>query len=391
MSHDTLRDLLHDRVADETTIDLSGRAWRAGRRVRRRRGLAVVGGVAAGAVAASAVVGWVGSPPAEDRVVAPAPAGQSDGGTDSGRGQVRTRTAPDPAVQATLPWVADGPLTRVLDLDADLDRPMPPGPGVVAFARGDEVVVSDATGPGYDVDVSRLDPVTTPDGRRVPATSASMLSPDGRRLVFAQDGAVVVHTLATGEWQTIRTGGRATYGAAWLDDDTVGIPQDADDPWWSVLPKVGPEVRTADLAPLSPAPPPPDGVVPAGPDREVGRPFGPVRSLGSSRAQAWIDRSGDASSGEVGRAGPDAVVADTAGGRDVLQLATLSSGTDPRTAGCCPVAGWLDDETLVYESRQRGRDSAALVAWRVGTDEFRLVSLVQGAYEVASYADLARS
>ena len=60
-------------------------------------------------------------------------------------------------------------------------------------------------------------------------------------------------------------------------------------------------------------------------------------------------------------------------------------GLGGRFKDCCPVAGWLDDDTVVYESKQT---EPALVAWTVGTDRFRLVSRIKGQYFVASFADL---
>jgi hypothetical protein len=60
-------------------------------------------------------------------------------------------------------------------------------------------------------------------------------------------------------------------------------------------------------------------------------------------------------------------------------------GHEGRFLQCCPVAGWLDDRTLVYESRQT---NPALVAWTVGTDDFGLVSRIEGQYLLASFADL---
>ena len=47
------------------------------------------------------------------------------------------------------------------------------------------------------------------------------------------------------------------------------------------------------------------------------------------------------------------------------------------------MAGWLDHDTVVYESRQR---TSLLVAWRIGTHDFGLASRIHGAYDVASFA-----
>jgi hypothetical protein len=46
---------------------------------------------------------------------------------------------------------------------------------------------------------------------------------------------------------------------------------------------------------------------------------------------------------------------------------------------------WLDDDTVVYESRADDRD--LLVAWDVGTHEFRRLAAVTGSAQ-ASFADV---
>jgi hypothetical protein len=60
-----------------------------------------------------------------------------------------------------------------------------------------------------------------------------------------------------------------------------------------------------------------------------------------------------------------------------------TDGQDSRYKDCCPVAGWLDDDTVVYESRQT---EPVLVSWRLGSHDFGLVSRIIGAYDVASFA-----
>jgi hypothetical protein len=78
--------------------------------------------------------------------------------------------------------------------------------------------------------------------------------------------------------------------------------------------------------------------------------------------------------------GPEFLVANGA----VLAFADLiDAGQDSRFKDCCPVAGWLDPETVVYESRQT---DPVLVAWRLRSHDFRLVSRIRGQYDVASFA-----
>jgi hypothetical protein len=61
----------------------------------------------------------------------------------------------------------------------------------------------------------------------------------------------------------------------------------------------------------------------------------------------------------------------------------FTNGQENRFKNCCPVAGWLDPDTVVYESRQT---AGLVVAWRVGTHDFRLVSRINGQYDAASFA-----
>ena len=70
---------------------------------------------------------------------------------------------------------------------------------------------------------------------------------------------------------------------------------------------------------------------------------------------------------------PEFIAAEAGGEPSVLAMMwdIRDDGHGGRFLQCCPVAGWLDDRTLVYESRQT---EPALVAWTVGTDDFGLVS-----------------
>ena len=116
--------------------------------------------------------------------------------------------------------------------------------------------------------------------------------------------------------------------------------------------------------------------------------FGPTRSSGSSSAQAW----GMGVPVPVADAGtylsePEFLAATVGGEPTVLALMwdIRDDGHGGRFLQCCPVAGSLDDRTLVYESRQT---QPALVAWTVGTDDFGLVSRIEGQYLLASFAGL---
>ncbi|MDO9456358.1 hypothetical protein [Nocardioides sp.] len=386
MSTDSLRDLLHDRVADETPVDLSARAWRAGRAVRRRRGLAVVGGVAAGAVAVTGVVAWVD--PTSPRPVAPLPAVEPSTPTptptptpdaaDTSYNSVPVWFSPSQEEERDLPLVEDGPFPQTLDLGVRTKDLV--GPALAAFATGDRVLLVGARNSVVSVDVGRLDQVAKPHGYRVPPTSASMLSPDGEHLLFPQDGAVAVYTVGTGAWSSISTEGRSAYGATWLDASTIGIPLVAPDRALRVFPNPPPVLSEEELPRLEP-----------GFDVGGSLAYGPTRSTTGrtpgrtpSSAQAW--GMGTGVNGRDGATDSDLVAFETADGAGVLSMTWTVAVKGGRYKDCCPVAGWLDDRTLVYESRQ---GEPTLVAWTVGTHDFRRVTTIEGRYDVASYASLS--
>ena len=86
---------------------------------------------------------------------------------------------------------------------------------------------------------------------------------------------------------------------------------------------------------------------------------------------------------------PEFISARAGGQESVLSIQwnVRDEGHGGRFLQCCPVAGWLDDRTLVYQSRQT---APALVAWTVGTNDFGLVSTIKGQYLLASFADMDR-
>ena len=91
--------------------------------------------------------------------------------------------------------------------------------------------------------------------------------------------------------------------------------------------------------------------------------------------------------------GPDFLSVDDDGSPKALAFMWRFTDGDEggRFKECCPVASWLDERTIVYESRQT---TPAFIAWVVGTNQFRLVSRIEGEYGVASvsrlWQDLAR-
>jgi hypothetical protein len=341
MTQDRLRELLHERVASETMPDFSARAWQRARSVRRRRRL----GAAAGMVAATAVVAAgiavVGSTPVRDPrepgvpETRTTPTSQAPAAPDATYQGAPVWWSPDQVEERSLSPI-DSPFPREIDLGAS--EPFVPDEldhAIAAFARGRSVVVVGPGGELRTVDVGRVQKVTKPNGYRYFPASAWMLAPDGQQLVFPQDDHDLVFSLRTGTWSTLPKG--------------TGLTKQE-------------------------PPEPPFDASAAG---QYGAAHQGAASWGMGVSLPVRDSGEDLS-------GPEFLVAGSADGPAVLAfMDRFSDGQDSRSKDCCPVAGWLPQDWVVYESRQA---TPELVAWHVGTGEFRLVSRILGQYDVASFA-----
>lgn len=332
MTQERLRELMRERVADEAMPDYAERAWHAARRVRRRHRLGAAAGVVAATVGISAGIVAVNStPPASNPTPGrPAPLVTTPDATYQG---VPVWWSPDQQQEQELAR-ADSPLPPTIDLDTS--RPYVPGEldrAVAAFARGLSVVLVGPDGQLRTVDVSRLKKVIKPNGYAYFPVSTGMLSGEGSWLAFRQPGdRAALFTIGTGEW---------------TDVDLAGDRQDEE-----------------------PTPDP-------GFDAAAAQRYGEVRGGAASWGMGVPLPVRD---GARYLSDPEFLATD---GAVLAFMDRFSSGQDNRYKQCCPVAGWLDDQTVVYESRQT---RALLVAWRVGTDRFGLVSRIQGTYDVASFA-----
>jgi hypothetical protein len=401
---DTLRDLLHESVADVDMPDVAELAWTEGGRVRRRRAVSAVAGAAAVVLTLGGVV-WAVDQRDSDRAAQPvrspsptteptSPAVTSSPSTDKADGEYHGTSvwwAPSVAREAALPAYPGSPLPPDVDVSQvgrEIPSTMPPvGVGLAAFA-----VVGDAPGHvssvgvlGSDgvvrlVDTSRVQPMRDPEGNLRVRVGPSMLSPTGEYLMFPQHGSIRLLRLADDTWSTIDTGSQPTWDATWADGSADRIVlwdserPDAAAPVYDVSgARVGGSVRATDF--LNP--------------RFGGDMYGlPRRSPNGSLAQSYVAgldvpqppalHLSPGQSDSIGIASaPDAML-------------VLPQETD-RWKQCCQVAGWLDRYTLVYESHSS--QGMRLLAWRVGTHRFWRVSDVVGwtsgqEYVVSSYARL---
>jgi hypothetical protein len=339
MTQERLRELLRERVADETMPDRSARAWQAARVVRRRRRLGAAAGLVAATVAVGAGIAAVDSNPPRPRQPADPAVSDATGPSDPTPATVGDATyqgvpvwwSPDQREEQDLPTV-DSPLPADIELGDRPDDPM--DRALAAFAHGRSATLVGPGGARQWVDLSGVQEVTKPNGYTYFPAWTGMLTSDGERLVFPQPGQTwKVYLIATGEWMTA---------------DSYSNDADA-----------GP--FTADL----------------GFDTSAAQAYGEVRdgarSFGMGVALPVRDPAAYLSS-------PEFLVAR---GAVLAFMDRFTRGTDSRFKECCPVAGWLDDDTVVYESRQT---RPLLVSWRVGTSDFGLVSRVHGGYDVASFA-----
>jgi len=381
MTQERLRELLRERVADETMPDYSLRAWRAARVVRRRRRLGAASGVVAATVAISAGIAAVDStPPGPRKPAEPAatdvtPTPTPDATPDATYEGVPVWWSPDQFEEDALPAV-DSALPAEIELAGRPEEPV--DRALAAFAHGRSVTLVGADGAMHWVDLSRLQDVTKPNGYSYFPADASMLSPTGAYLAFLQPGQVAVYAVATGEWTdvdvsggVIDVGGGGGLMLTWTgaDEFVVSGPLGGLGSRYDVTGRDLPGERVGPVEPAFDWPP--------------AQPYGrDVRSPRQVDAQSW----GMGVPLPVRDAGsyvsdPEFLVAS---GSVLAFMDRLTDGLSDRFKNCCPAAGWLDDSTVVYESRQAL--ASRLVSWRVGTDEFGLVSRIQGRYDVASFA-----
>ena len=340
------RRMLLDQVADLTTTDLAAGAWTRAVRRRRRRTAAVVGGTALAVVLVAGGVVAI----TDDRSRDPQPAPQlptpsvTTSPGDAEYQDLPVWWSPDLDQELDLPWLRDSPLPREIDLTSEMadlaDDPI--DRAVAAFGSGREVVLVAPNGSVRRVPVEQPGPPDDPDGNPVARYGPSMLSLDGRQLTLPQREGSAVLDLAT---------------ATWRDVETVG---EDDQP-------VAPRVFQI--------------------QESMQNPYGPARSNGRGLiAQSWGMGPGiPVRDPSAYFSGPAHLVV-TAGREDPRVLAFMTGFDDERWMDAPPVAGWLDVDTVVYESVALDRD--LLIAWDVGTHTFRRVASVTPGWQ-SSFARLS--
>jgi hypothetical protein len=387
MTELNVKDVLVD-LADSVEVpDLASGAWDRSVRIRRRRASAGVGLVAA---TATIVAGTAYLRADNNAAVTPTHQSPSTPGPSDPTGPVLHGFAV--AVAPTLPQEAGLPLTPsplppTIDLSAPnpsaVDQPLPSA--VAAFAI--EKIVGDATrfdgvmliGPNAELrhlDAARLQPIQTGDGNGADPFTAGSLSPDGTRLAFPQPDGVAVFSIATGTWTDFAVSATANelLDLHWISNGSIrlGLTTLSLETGQTTRDRIGSPLYGTGLA--------------------VESWWGAERVLGDRHARAVSYLADDVAMDGVD-SHPPAIAAAGAGMSSLL----LIPDQQPRWKLCCAAAGWLDTETVAYESISstdpiRPDQTTRVLGWNVVTGHVGLVTTVTGSTDMlftASYADLA--
>ncbi len=371
MTTERLYDLLDELVVDTTPVDAVDAAWDGAQRIRQRRRLAATGGAAAAVIALAVGVAVLDGPdPSGPPVTTPSqtpttdPSPSAPERPDTTYAGIDVSWSPTVAEEADLPWY-DGasPLSRSIDLAAGAPEISGEDRALAVFAifrNGgalDRVAVLLPGGTTRSLDVSRLEPVRDADGNAAALLpSDGGLAPDGRHVFFAQDSSIEVYEFATDTWTIIDTPDWQAEGARWLDAETIWLPSGE---------TFGVDGRSTGMSDV-------DWIFGELTEDALG--YGPVKTTAGGFAQSQR-LAGPVQGGEL--ANPEAIGVTQGGQKSALAFPDLD-----RAKGCCPVVGWLDADTVVYESGDR------LLAWRVGTHQVTRVSEVSGGLGVGSWATL---
>jgi hypothetical protein len=376
MTDQRLRELLEERVADTTSIDLAAGAWERASAVRRRR-RAIAGAV----VAVVAVVGTTtvvvsgggdAPPPPADNTTGPSAPGPK--AERAGRyAGVPVWWAPSVADEADLPDLTGTALPPEIDLSEGAP-PVPAGVRAIGLFQlwGDEpgrVVVVGADGASYSLDVGHLKPIHAPtSGVRLllPPVMQESLSPDGRYAFFGQPNSLAVYDFEDATWTSIET--RRSAGAArWSADGTAIQIQDGlySTPLFDLYSPSGQHLGTTRES---------EGIY-VGP-RAGDEFYGAVRRSENGEGARGLFLAGPVSDNDLGKL--SSVDALGAAGRtepDALLAFPRNGADEGRWLQCCSPVGWLDEDTVLFESRH---GDARILAWRVGTPDTWRVSDIRG-------------
>ncbi|WP_210650026.1 hypothetical protein [Nocardioides sp. SYSU D00065] len=370
MTDRDLRDLFREAAPEHERPDPAAvdRAWRDGLRRRAGHRVVFVGAVAA---TVATVAGFVvlGRPSSQ---VAPAPTGPTstpstqspatkdveDDGPDATIGGAPVWISPHEGEDPSdLPLFSGTGLPEEIDLSADM-----PGVGELSRAIGvigvvgndgelSRVVAIGPDGSAYSLDIDgRVERVTDQGGNAMSPLSDEGLSPDGTRVFFRQERALVVYDFSARAWSEMTTPQWTAETARWLDGG-IFVPTE---PWGSVGTVYSIDGARSELRTLRTA------------EWDGGEAYGPKRSSSAGDVAQSYFLSTD--SGDDRFAGVNAVVVTVEGRPRILAHDTY----DLRGKMCCPVAGWLAPTVVAFQAGPQ------LLAWSVPHEGVRRVTELTG-------------
>jgi hypothetical protein len=399
MTEQRLPELLGELAEPVAAVGLAERAWQRAQLIRRRR-RASVGAVAAVTLTAGALtmVRSYGPGPGLGGQTDPAATGDPN---PSASVSVSASASPAPRITPTPPaatiagaptWLSPRPederalpvLPSVLPARIDLtgtapllrDKPVPRA--VAAYllttldGELDRVLVLGNDSALRRVDLGDLKWVPDGQGNATAPFLRTSLSPDGKRIAFAQEHEIVVLTLADASWQRYPVRAVNTDFFQWFSDDMV-------------FSGAGPaiDLRTGGISEVDYEPYP------------LGQEGFPVRSWwaaarrnGELVAQAGFTTGIDKP--DAGTGSPEVVAVGGARRALLVMHAGDPTGADSRSKGCCDVISWLDGATVAFESGTRDQ---YVLAWNTRTGQLARVTQVVGPAGRSvggSYADLTR-
>ncbi len=370
MSEQRLKELLDDLARespqpDSLRIDT---AWQVAVRRHRRRNALVAAGAAGAviiglAVAVGVRTGDIDVPPVDTTPpTTPSHSPTSTAPTeppDTRYNGVPVWWAPPAAQEAELPWL-DALLPRAIDLSAGQPPIVPGQPALGLFivmnletADPLRLVALNSDGDTAELSARHIETNHDQNGNAGALTPFNGgLSPGGWHAFIAQQSSLELYDFRSGAWSTIDTPDWLAEGARWLDPETIWVPNHLGGGLGTTygvdgrvsrraVPRVVPDIQ------VDPADTP-YGIWVDAPDAVAGSYFlqGPVSGGPYANPEAIVTRIGD-------------------------QRAALALPIEDRGKGCCPVVGWVDNETLAFES-----GALRVLAWRVGTrDLYRLAEL----------------
>jgi hypothetical protein len=364
MTETRVRAALQDLADTVPATDLVGGRWEeAVRRRRLRNGATVL----ASALAVATVI--VGVNVSNDKDTSnPAPSSPTQDVTpdapDAFIAGHPVYLSPDLADEKILP-AYEGPLPsritgagNVTDLDRAVYAAATPGSGVPLL-----VTLVGRDGTGYPLEVPSRYALPVDENGALPFTHTS-LSPSGGLLTLVTRTGFAVYDIGRHKWSSVNYPGTVAERLhfAWVPN----APSDD--------PKIGDSSGTHLGAPPSV---PKHGF-------PLGDSWGPQRPSpnGSQLAGDWFTTS--ITEVDAGYTNPEAIAVS---GPSPALLVVNGRG---RLKGCCAVAGWLDEDWVVYQSRSAA--VVRLVAWNIRNGQFmRVASLPNSTFAgegVTSYATL---